>query len=193
MAKDNPVYQTLETVAETAGGETVTLGHLVAALGARGFGPLVVMLAALIILPTGAIPGVPALVGAALILLAAQLMIGWRIPWLPERLARKQLDREKLLHALEKARPVALRLGRVVHPRAKWLASGPVALRAAGSALILGGIILIPIGFIPFLPLLVGFPVLAIGLGLLARDGLFMVLGFAAFLPVFVVIVRQFA
>lgn len=178
MSEAQRLYGILYDLTDREGPDPLTLGDMAAAMGARGFGPLFALLAALVALPTGAIPGVPAIVGAALILLAGQLMLGWRTPWLPRKLRNRRIDREKMRAALEKARPMALRLGRIVRARLEFLASGPLGPRVAAAAVMGAGAVMIPLGFIPFLPLLVGLPVLAIGLGLMARDGLVVALGY---------------
>ena len=181
MAKAGPLYRILDTLAGKAEAGDLTLGGLVSALGARGFGPLFVLLGGLVALPTGAIPGVPALVGVSLVLLAGQLMLGWRTPWLPRRMRERPLGRDALQAALNRSRPLASRLDRILRERLILMAAGPVALRIAAAAVMLAGAVMIPIGFVPLLPLLLGLPVLAIGLGLMARDGLFVCLGLAAF------------
>jgi hypothetical protein len=192
MARGNALYETLEELVRATEGDTLTFGDLVRALGARGFGPIFLLLAVLVMLPTGAIPGIPALVGAVLVLLSGQLMIGWTTPWLPRRVLEMEISRERMRAGLEKARPAALRLGRVLHARLEFLASGPLALRAAAAAVTAAGLVMIPLGFIPLMPFFLGLPVLAIGLGLMARDGLFVSAGFAAFAPVIWLLVRQF-
>lgn len=181
MAHADSLSRILDTLDAKAGTEDLTLGGLVAELGARGFGPLFVLLGGLVALPTGAIPGVPAVVGLSLILLAGQLMLGWRTPWLPRRLRERPIGREALHGALRRSRPLAARLGKVLRERLVFMAAGPVALRVAAAAVMLAGALMIPIGFIPLLPLLLGVPVLAIGLGLMARDGLFVCFGLGAF------------
>jgi hypothetical protein len=181
MAKAGPLYRTLDTLAGKAEAGDLTLGGLISALGAGGFGPLFVLLGGLVALPTGAIPGVPALVGVSLVLLAGQLMLGWRTPWLPRRMRERPIGRDALQAALNRSRPLAARLDRILRERLILMAAGPVALRIAAAAVMLAGAVMIPIGFVPLLPLLLGLPVLAIGLGLMARDGLFVCLGLAAF------------
>lgn len=189
MAGSDPLSDTLDTLTRKAGSDTLTLGGMVAALGARGFGPLFVLLGGLVALPTGAIPGVPAFVGLSLILLAGQLLLGWRTPWLPRRLRDRRIGQDALQTALQRSRPFARRLGSVLRERLVFMAAGPIALRVAAAAVMLAGAMMIPIGFIPFLPLLLGVPVLAIGLGLMARDGLFVALGLVAFVaPVWLIL-----
>src|SRR5262245_28933137 len=70
-----------------SGQRKVTLADIVDALDRRGFGPLLVMPALVTILPTGAIPGVPALSGGLICLIAVQIVMGRKHPWLPDRIS----------------------------------------------------------------------------------------------------------
>ena len=87
-------------LAETAEGERVSLGDMVDAFDARAYGPLIVLFAAPNVLPV-ALPGISAVLGAPLILLTAQLMLGLHRPWLPGFLRRRSLS----AHELRVARP----------------------------------------------------------------------------------------
>ncbi|MBV0911453.1 exopolysaccharide biosynthesis protein [Rhodobacteraceae bacterium ASV31] len=159
-----------------------TFGDLVDRIGSRGFGPLLIFCAAIVMLPTGAIPGVPALAGGAIIVIAVQLLVGSGRPWLPSRLRRLTLSERKLDAAIEKGRPAARFIGAFVSPRAGALASGPVSLRVAALALLMAGLLLIPLGFVPLVPFLMGVPVLVIGMAMTARDGAAMVVGLLLFI-----------
>ncbi len=163
-----------------------TFGDLVDRVGARGFGPLLMFCAAIIMLPTGAIPGVPAVAGGAMIVLAVQILAGSGKPWLPGRLRRLELSDEKLNKAIRNGRPAARFIGAFVRPRAQELASGPVSLRIAGLAILLAGTMLIPLGFVPLIPFFLGAPVLVIGMAMTTRDGLAMIFGLILFaLPIY--------
>ena len=72
----------LEALPEAVEGDRISFGDLVDAFESRSFGPLIVIFAAPNILPV-ALPGISAVLGAPLILLTAQLMLGWHRPWLP--------------------------------------------------------------------------------------------------------------
>jgi len=139
------------------------------------------VLGALVALPTGAIPGLPALVGVVLILFAAQILIGRRVPWMPRRLARVRISRRLLDYSLARARPAAVRLGRIARPRLSFLATNPLALRTVALAMLATALIMIPVGFIPFLPLALGVNIVLFGIGLTAHDGRAILLGYAAF------------
>lgn len=61
------------------------------------------------------------------------------------------------------------------------LTTGRVSTRITGLAVVLSGVIMIPLGFIPMLPFILGLTTLVLGLGLTARDGVLILIGYALF------------
>jgi len=159
------------------------VGDLLDALGARGFGPLMVTFSAFLLTPVGAVPGVPAIVALLLMLLGVQMLIPLRHLWLPGRLRRVSFRGEALRRSIGRARPAAKRLHLALAPRLSFLVEGPVMLRMIALILIATGGVVLLAGFIPFLPYLLSLHVLFLGLALTARDGLVGLLGFAAVMP----------
>ncbi|MFN2306631.1 MAG: exopolysaccharide biosynthesis protein, partial [Paracoccaceae bacterium] len=74
--KQNPLLDTIECVSDDAVGDTVKLGTMLDDVAERGYGPLVMFLSAFVILPTGMIPGVPAIIGLALLYVACPMVLG---------------------------------------------------------------------------------------------------------------------
>ena len=181
MSDHGPILDTLDDVRNQAGGDTTQFGELVDAVEERGYGPLIMVLSAFVMLPTGAIPGVPAVIGLALLLIAAQLLWGRDAPWLPERLRKFDMDNDKLKQAVETARPWAKRVSSVVRPRLSVLTNGPLANRAISLCVVLASLAMIPLGFIPFVPMALGLALFLLGLGMTARDGAVIGMGYAVF------------
>ena len=82
----------LEALPRAVQGDRISFGDLVDAFQHRAYGPLIVVFAAPNMLPV-ALPGISAVLGAPLILLTAQLMLGRDRPWLPGFLRRRSLAR----------------------------------------------------------------------------------------------------
>lgn len=97
-----PLSALLLTAAEGPGG-SVTLGELVAHFGPRAFGAVLFVFAMPNLLPLP--PGTSTLLGARLLLLAPQLALGRRKPWIPDRLARQAVDRETIGRMCRRAAP----------------------------------------------------------------------------------------
>jgi hypothetical protein len=161
----------LDAAAAGAAEGRLALGALLSAIGARGFGPVLVALSAAIILPTGMIPFVPHLVAVLIGFVALELALGSRALRLPARLRAVTLPAGAVAGFVRRARPLAARAGRVLRPRHPGL----VATR--GAQLLIAGVLftialfLFAVGLIPGLPFLLCVPVLLIGLGLTTRDG----------------------
>ena len=64
-----------------------------------------------------ALPGISAVLGAPLILLTAQLMIGRRRPWLPGLLRRRSLARESFEGLVGRIVPRLQRMEEMISPR----------------------------------------------------------------------------
>ena len=177
---DAPLLKTLDTVLDDNDGDTVRFGDLVHRVEERGYGPLIAFLAAFVALPTGAIPGVPALIGVMLILLGGQMLIGSRL-WFPSKLEDIEIETEKVHNAIEKARPWAERLESFVTNRLSALCTGPVSKRLTALCIVGCGAIMVPLGFVPFAPLVLGLSALVLGIGITARDGVWVAAGYALF------------
>jgi hypothetical protein len=152
------------------------LGDIVTALGDRGYGILIFILALPNVLPLY-IPGLSALFGIPLALIALQMMLGLPRPWLPQSLLRRPLRRQEFARITHRILPWLLRLERLLKPRLPALTS-LWAERAIGLfALVLALMLALPI---PFTGIPLGAALALTGIGLLERDGLVLMVGVAA-------------
>jgi hypothetical protein len=124
------------------------------------------------------IPGVSTVFGAAILLIGITRLFGVNL-WLPQRIAQKVLPSEKLHAALDKGGVWVHRLERISRPhRMPWLASPGLMDTINNLALIAAAVLLMaPFGLIPFSNTLPALALLFFAIGLLQRDGLFIVLG----------------
>ncbi len=171
MAQGKVLTETLKAIEEQVDGPSITLGEIVETLNNRGFGTLLIGPALVTILPTGAIPGVPALCAVFICLITGQILCGRRYPWMPERLKNIPIRRRKIVSASRLVKPWAGRIEKYIRPRYAFFANHAteffVALICFFLALLMG-----LVGFIPFLPALLSMPILFFALGLSAKDGL---------------------
>ena len=175
----DPLEDVLDGALEAARDGEVSVGDLADQFGSRSFGPVLVLFGLLALFPPiGAVPGVPIVLGAALLLFAVQFAIGRDRLWLPDRLERVSFDRERLEKADEKARGWLERLDKVFSERLTF-ATGKVAERAAAICAVLHAFLMIPLEFVSLVAI-PGVALTAFGVGLMARDGLFMLIAFAA-------------
>ncbi len=166
--------------------ETIVLGDILDFFGERAFGALMLVLALPMATPLSAIPGISSIFGLPLVVVCAQLMLGYSRPLLPAALARRTIRREALVRAVERADPWLVRIERAVHPRLPAL-TGAMAERAFGAVCMVMAVMLalpIPGANQP--------PALAVALfavGLIERDGVFAILGWIAALAAVVIVI----
>jgi len=159
----------------------VRLGVLLNAVGRRSYGPLLLMLGLFSISPATILPGMTWLTALVVLLIAGQMALGLQRPWLPRQVTNLRVPRRPLFNFLERARPYAERIDGVwLRPRLMFLTQPPfvngVAVLVAAAALVT-----IPLGLIPFAPLAPGIAIVLFGLGMTARDGLWLAIGAALF------------
>lgn len=86
-------------------GEITNLNELIEWLGDRSFGLGLLALVIPTLFPLSAIPGVAMLFSIPMLLLTLQLIIGRQQVWLPDKLGRKNLPRQRFASLLDKAAP----------------------------------------------------------------------------------------
>lgn len=193
MLKDEkPLGDILDKVDEIAMGEDTDLHTIISAFGDRAFGPVLTLCGLLHLTPIGALPGVPIALGVVIISFAGQLVLGRDTPWMPQFLRRVKIKHA----AIEKSRkfvgPVLNKVDAVIRPRYKWAATNSARTVAAVISVIFA-VTLLPLGSVPFGVVIPGMIITLIGLGITARDGLILLLGFALSSVAFGIIVKLFA
>lgn len=154
-------------------GERISFGDLVDAFDSRAFGPLIVLFAAPNILPV-ALPGISAVLGAPLMLLTGQMMLGRHRPWLPGFLRRRSVRRQDFEGLVTRIVPRLQKMEAWIRPRYLHLTT-PLAKRLIGAlGLMLAIIIFLPVPFGNMLP---GMALVLMAVGILGRDGLAVLAG----------------
>lgn len=165
----------LDALLDGDGQQTLDFGALMRGLGRRAFGMLLLLatLPAFIPIPIGGV-----LSGPLAMLLAAQLLIGLRRPWLPGFIARRGPKRHTLARFERIVAPWLLRLERLVRPRLAGVLDHRLASTFTGLLLLVLGLLLsLPI---PFTNYLLGALILLFALALLERDGAMMLVAWGA-------------
>jgi hypothetical protein len=129
--------------------------------------------------PIAFVPGVTWACAALMFLLGAQMAIGLSTPWLPRALLTLRVPRRMLGGFLNKTRPHALRLEEhLLHERLLFLTAPPAVMLVA-LFVMAAALVTFPLSFIPFTPLAPSLAVVVIGLGMTARDGVWVLVGMA--------------
>ena len=171
-AADEKTSMLLRRVLAQLSGEDVRIGYVVLQLRRRSFGGVLIILAALNLLP-----GVSLLSGLATIVPGLQMAAGFRAPLLPRFIRRRRVNVADLRVLGERIARVIEWIERFVKPR--WLAL------SATPMIIAFGVLVTALALVVMLPLpLSNFPpavaLLLLSLGIMERDGVLIVIGLVA-------------
>lgn len=160
----------LHALAEQFRERKVTLREVMETLGTRASGLVIVILALPFCSPIS-IPGLSVPFGAVILVLGACYVIG-RPPWLPQRLLAVELPPKFFRAVLEGASKFIGWIERRLHPRWAWVTGSTALLRLHGLLVCAGaGLLLLPLGGIPFTNTLPALVVVLGTLGMMERDG----------------------
>jgi hypothetical protein len=157
-------------------GERISVGEILDALDARAFGLALLIFSLPSIVPMP--PGVPTIVGIALLIVSLQMVFGRQELWLPGFLTRRSFSRQALINGLQRLQPRLQAVERFARPRLF-----PMTGRA-GTVII--GLVVLVMAIVLILPLPPGGnfpPALAcaiLGMGLAERDGVIVLAGMVA-------------
>lgn len=182
MNKDQEITnleQLLDRISEVGQpGSQVSWGAILDVLGRRSFGPLLLLAGLFALAPIiGDIPGMSAIVGLFVFLIAVQLLLGREHFWLPPFLLNRSVARDKLHKALQWLRSPAQFIDRLLQPRLTVLVEGVMVYAIALIALSIA--MMMPVlEFVPFSANIAGVALTAYGLSLIAHDGLLALIAF---------------
>lgn len=165
------IAEILQNLAADESRERISVADILATMGDRAFGALMLIFALPNIVPTP--PGTSAVTGTPLVFLAAQLMLGQK-PWLPSIIAKRSIARSDFGTIVSKVTPILNRAQRFLKPRFSVMLH-PFAERIWGFiCLVLAIILALPIPLGNILPAIA---ICLFSFALLERDGVFASLG----------------
>jgi hypothetical protein len=174
-AQGDGIEGALRDLAAGIPGEDASLGDVLAALGPRGHGFAMFLLAAPNLTPGPSLPGFSTIFGVPMLLLALGMVAGLPAPRLPGFLARRRVSRARIARLVGLLAAIASRADRALRPRLPRLAG---ARRLMGACFVLLALLLV-LPF-PFVSLAAAGAALLLALGLVAQDGVAVALGLAA-------------
>ncbi len=179
------IEETLEVIKDETSGKKISIGDIAEILEGKGFGALLIAPSLITILPTGAIPGVPAICGLFVLMIAVQMLLSRKHLWLPTKLKECAFSREKYNNILEKSKPYLKFIDKLFYPRLKFIMNNLVQ-RLAGICCIALSVMMGVFGFIPLIPIVFASAILWFGVGFSTRDGLLILIGFLQTLAIFI-------
>ena len=163
-ARPLPLSQRLAQIVEEPGPDRLTFSELATQLHARAWGGLLVIFAAINVIPLP--PGASIFFAVPLIIVTAQMAFGRASPWFPARINRRGVMKEELRRLIAKMEWLEVRVERMFKPRLATL-TGPTATRLIGIVcFILALMTMLPIVHVAPAAVIVLF-----GLALIYRDG----------------------
>ncbi len=164
------LYELLGKMQPRARQDTFEFAEFWDVMEKRGFGPMLALPSFIACTPIGAIPGIPSLAGGTILLIALQILLGRRHPWLPQKVMQLNCDADQLRFIVDKVKPYAVRVDRFLVPRCFFMRQPVfrsfIALCCAGC-----GLVMIPLELIPFMGLIPAFAVLIMAIGMATDDG----------------------
>jgi hypothetical protein len=170
-------------------GETVTVRELMAAVGRRAYGPVILLLGFIAISPLTIIPGSNWFVASLILIFALQILIGRHTPWMPKNALDFSFSRDLLVKGAAGAEKYAYMVDALVKPRLTFLTAPPF-VQLVALVCIAAALLTFPMGLIPLGPLLPSLTVLLLGLALTARDGVVVLFALVSFGATFVLLAK---
>jgi len=175
--KPGPRRKRLSELLDEIGNDTarirVSVSDLLLAMKGRATAALLLLFALPNVLP--APPGTSAILGLPLVYLSAQMMLG-RLPWLPPFIANRSMSREDFIQTISRATPLLARAERLLKPRLSVFVRDRAQNVIGAICLVLAVVLLLPIPLGNMLPAIA---ISLISLGVLERDGAWVLGGFA--------------
>lgn len=168
--------QTLAAVTAQLPEDSVSVRELLRLIGEQGmlFFCIVLVIPFLTPLP---LPGVSTVFGI-LIMLISIGVIANRVPWLPHQLLDRPIRSQPLARVLQHGARLFARIERFVRPRLPYLTHHASTNRLNGMLLFVAGFLLIiPLPVIPFSNMIPGMAILFLAIGMMQRDGVFVIIG----------------
>jgi hypothetical protein len=160
----------LDKVHDNIEGDKIQVKNIINSLESRGYGPLLLAPALFSLFPTGAIPGVPSLMGITIFFISLQLVIGKKHPWMPQKVQKFSFKKDKFEKSRDFLKPYTKKIDCYIKPRYKFL-TNVVTVRFIGLACMALAATMPVLGIVPFAADIPAFVIALYGLGLATRDG----------------------
>lgn len=164
---------TLQRIAARTDRDRIYIRDLLAELDQRAIAAMLFVFAVPNTIPVP--PGVSGVLGAPLLFLAAQLMLG-RAPWLPALIADRSFARADFARILDKIGPWLTKAERLMRPRLTVFIKPPAEYIIGAITLVLAIVLFLPIPLGNMLPAIA---ICILSLGLIQRDGVWIIAGTA--------------
>lgn len=161
-----PIIDKLEKAIRAAPPGGITLEYLLSLMGQCSLGILLLVIAIAALLPLPA-TGIP--LGAMLMLVGLQMLLGNQKPWLPQKIAQRRVPPEPLLKILKQLKPFFSAIHPYVHRRLPGVVRTKGERVAGLMVMLLAFFVMVPLPFTNMLPTL---SIMVLALAFIQQDGL---------------------
>lgn len=174
LSSTAPVTDVLDRLDSLSQADHVSLARMVQTFGDASFVPALMVPALLVVSPLSGIPLFSSLCGLTIALIAAQMLARRTHLWVPGMLGRRRVAGRRMARAVKALRGPAGWLDSHTGARLRLLFRAPLSLLPPLMAMVCG--LAMPfLELVPFSSSILGSAVLLISVGLLSRDGVWIV------------------
>ena len=175
---DHPLEDILHrAVARAEADGKLEVRELLSLFGTRSLGPLLIVFGLIAAVPPmGAIPLIPTSMGVLTFLLSIQFVLGRRRIWIPQIIGQRSISARRMAAAERRGAKALSYVDRLLKPRLRPL-TRPVLNRVVAVVACLVAFLMPPLEIVPFGVVIPGLALVCMELGLVARDGLFTLIG----------------
>ena len=156
--------------------KNITFKAFVEALHERGFGIILFIFAAPMGLPIPVPPGLNVILAIPLLFLTFQQMTGAHRPWFPDWVLRREISRQKIIHALNAVIPWIEKFEYLIRPRLEFMTRGLSSRLIGLAGFYMALAVCVPVPLTNTVP---SFGIAMMAIGVLMRDGLAVLVGLA--------------
>lgn len=160
------------------GSEKISLSNFIGEFGPESFLVLIFILISPNLVPFFSQFGIAEFTSGMVCLLALQLITGRELPWLPYKVASKEISCQKISVVSVKLFPLFYKLDLITKSRLTMLSDARLTRLYGFMIFVLAFLILLPLPFFNYAPAVV---IMAMVLGLLNRDGFLLLIGMGLF------------
>lgn len=175
QADTRPFSQVIEDIG-AKNDPKLYIGELINAFGERGFGATLLFFG-LLNMVFGAVPGTTTVLGAPMLLIGVQLVTRRDQLWMPRWLLARSIERATYREAVAKVLSPLRKVERLARPRLEVMTNELSEILIGAAIVLIAAVLMLPIPGGNFVP---SFIMSMFGFGLLQRDGLAVLVGWAA-------------
>ncbi|MGM0422634.1 MAG: exopolysaccharide biosynthesis protein [Pseudomonadota bacterium] len=180
------IYDLKHTINKSS--DHVPFNQLLSIVGDRAYAAMLVLPALLAASPLTAIPGISFFLALLIIFVSSQMLFRRKTMWLPHRLHNMKFKKHKTLRAMSYMEKPARILDKIMRPRLLFL-TGSIGESIVVFLSFLLAIVSIPAMVIPLANLVLCAAILFFAMGLLAKDGVVILIGaIIAAVPIYMII-----